>query len=167
VAAHFSHLLLPIWPANYCHCLLPYGPPPSSYSAASGLPTPNSLLPMWPTHPHHTMGSLHGFMENVHGHHTCILTPTHSCPSLDYLVGLGKSVLWYSMCHTKYVMANPFNLSPSSTIIEATQVTFNTGPALMAYYYFNCRDTSKQGICDLLTSLLSQLCAKSNHCNWF
>jgi hypothetical protein len=62
-------------------------------------------------------------------------------------------------------MPNPLNSSPSSTIIEATQVTFDTGSALMAYYYFDFRDTSKQGIRGLLTSLLSQLSAKSDRCN--
>jgi hypothetical protein len=35
----------------------------------------------------------------------------------------------------------------------------------MAYYYFDFRDSSKQGIRGLLTSLLSQLTAKSGHCS--
>jgi hypothetical protein len=34
----------------------------------------------------------------------------------------------------------------------------------MAYYYFDFRDSSKQGIRGLLTSLLSQLSAKSDRC---
>ena len=38
------------------------------------------------------------------------------------------------------------------------------GLALMGYYYFDFKDISKQGIHGLLTSLLSQLSAKSDPC---
>ena len=34
----------------------------------------------------------------------------------------------------------------------------------MGYYYFDYKDTAKQGIRGLLTSLLSQFCAKSDPC---
>src|ERR1700761_9246705 len=36
--------------------------------------------------------------------------------------------------------------------------------ALMAYFYFDFRDTSKQGLRDLVTSLLTQLSARSSSC---
>ena len=38
------------------------------------------------------------------------------------------------------------------------------GLALMGYYYFDFKDIAKQGIHGLLTSLVSQLCAKSDPC---
>ena len=38
------------------------------------------------------------------------------------------------------------------------------GLALMAYYYFDFKDITKQDIRGLLTSLLSQFCATSDHC---
>ena len=38
------------------------------------------------------------------------------------------------------------------------------GLALMGYYYFDFKDIAKQGIRGLLTSILAQLCAKSDPC---
>ena len=40
----------------------------------------------------------------------------------------------------------------------------DSGLALMGYYYFDFRNTTKQDIRGLLTSLLMQLCAKSDSC---
>jgi hypothetical protein len=71
----------------------------------------------------------------------------------------------YGMRRTHHAMPTLFNSSTSSTVIEATQVTSDTGSALMVYYYFDFRNSSKQGIRGLLTSLLSQLSAKSDRCN--
>jgi hypothetical protein len=57
-----------------------------------------------------------------------------------------------------------FMLSTSSTIIQAVKAKCDRGLSLMGYYYFDFRDIAKQGIRGLLTSLLSQFCAKSDAC---
>jgi hypothetical protein len=53
----------------------------------------------------------------------------------------------------------------SSTIIEATEAVKDTESALMAYYYFDFKDSAKQGIRGLLTSLLTQLSSTSGRCS--
>ena len=55
-------------------------------------------------------------------------------------------------------------LSTSSAIIRDIHRLCATGLALMAYYYFDFRDTDKQHRRGLLSSLLCQLCAKSDSC---
>jgi hypothetical protein len=55
-------------------------------------------------------------------------------------------------------------LPPSSTIVEEIKTKCDRGLALMGYYYFDFKDIAKQGIRGLLTSLLAQLCAKSDLC---
>ena len=54
--------------------------------------------------------------------------------------------------------------STSSTIIQNVTAKCDRGLALMGYYYFDFKNFAKQGIRGLLTSLLSQLCAKSDPC---
>ncbi|KAH9023675.1 hypothetical protein EDB85DRAFT_1894691 [Lactarius pseudohatsudake] len=51
-----------------------------------------------------------------------------------------------------------------STIIEESMALRNAGLGLTAYYYFDFRNTAKQDIRGLLSSLLVQLCAKSDSC---
>ena len=54
----------------------------------------------------------------------------------------------------------------SSTIIEDIKPLCEAGEALMAYFYFDFRDVNKQGLHDLLPSLLTQLSARSSlHCD--
>jgi hypothetical protein len=53
----------------------------------------------------------------------------------------------------------------SSSIIQAVKEKCDTGLALMGYYYFDFRDTTKQDIRGLLASLLAQLCAESDYCH--
>ena len=52
----------------------------------------------------------------------------------------------------------------SSSIIEEVKARRDTGLGLLAYFYFDFRDTTKQDIRGLLSSLLTQLCAKSDPC---
>ena len=52
----------------------------------------------------------------------------------------------------------------SSTIIQDIKALCETGDASMAYFYFDFRNASKQGLHDLLPSLLTQLCARSSPC---
>ena len=56
------------------------------------------------------------------------------------------------------------NLSTSSSIIERATTLCNEGLGLVAYYYFDFRDSAKQDIRGLLSSLVIQLCAKSDLC---
>ena len=51
----------------------------------------------------------------------------------------------------------------SSSIIEDTKSIHSTGLALVAYYYFDFKDTRKQDRRGLLSSLLTQLCTQSHH----
>jgi hypothetical protein len=52
--------------------------------------------------------------------------------------------------------------SASSTVIQDMEAICKTVNASMAYFYFDFRDTNKQGPRDLLLSLLTQLSASSN-----
>lgn len=52
----------------------------------------------------------------------------------------------------------------SSTIIEDIEATCDAEQASMAYFYFDFRNANKQGLCDLLPSLLTQLSARSSPC---
>ena len=55
-----------------------------------------------------------------------------------------------------------FKLSASSSIIHQVERVRETGLALMAYFYFDFRDSKKQEATGLLTSLVTQLSAKSD-----
>ena len=52
----------------------------------------------------------------------------------------------------------------SSSVIQDIEVTCKAGKALMAYFYFDFRDANKQGLRDLIPSLLTQLSANSGSC---
>ena len=56
------------------------------------------------------------------------------------------------------------SLSTSSAIIRDIDRLCAAGLALMAYFYFDFRDTDKQNRRGLLSSLLCQLCAVSDPC---
>ena len=54
----------------------------------------------------------------------------------------------------------------SSTIIEDTKALCGAGEASMAYFYFDFRNAKKQGLRDVVPSLLTQLSARSSlHCD--
>jgi hypothetical protein len=54
----------------------------------------------------------------------------------------------------------------SSTIIEDIKILCEAGQASIAYFYFDFRNANKQGLHDLLLSLLTQLSARSTpRCN--
>ena len=50
----------------------------------------------------------------------------------------------------------------SSTIIQDIKALCEAGDASMAYFYFDFRNAGKQGLHDLVTSLLTQLSARSS-----
>ena len=69
------------------------------------------------------------------------------------------------MCYqNKSYFLSVFILPISSSIINEIKTKCDRGLALMGYYYFDFKDIAKQGIRGLLTSLLSQFCAKSDPC---
>ncbi len=55
-------------------------------------------------------------------------------------------------------------MSISSSIIEEAKALREAGLGLVAYYYFDFRDTAKQDVRGLLSSLVAQLSAKSDLC---
>jgi hypothetical protein len=59
-------------------------------------------------------------------------------------------------------MADVHLMSPvSSTVIQDIEAMCKDGNASMAYFYFDFRDANKQGLRDLVLSLLTQLSARS------
>jgi hypothetical protein len=54
--------------------------------------------------------------------------------------------------------------SPSSSIVRKIDDKRKAGLASMAYFYFDFRDAEKQHLRGLLSSLVFQLSAKSDHC---
>ena len=54
-------------------------------------------------------------------------------------------------------------LYTSSTIIEELKDVYQTGSATLAFFYFDFRDTGKQDVRSLLSSLLVQLSNRSNN----
>jgi hypothetical protein len=58
----------------------------------------------------------------------------------------------------------PLKLSTSSTVIQEVKEKRDAGLALMGYFYFDFKDTAKQDVRGLLTSLLAQFSAKSDRC---
>ena len=52
----------------------------------------------------------------------------------------------------------------SSSIIEEAKLLHKEGLGIVAYYYFDFRDTAKQDVRGLLSSLVTQLSAKSDVC---
>ena len=106
-----------------------------------------------------------GYMVNVRvSPNSCILQPLMSAHCFDSLAGSGKSILWYVSHQFSSSCLRLFILSTSSTIIQEIKLLRDTGLALMGYFYFDFRDTAKQDIRGLLSSLLAQLCAKSDSC---
>jgi hypothetical protein len=76
------------------------------------------------------------------------------------LAGSGKSVLWYgSHCILKNGV---LIFLISSTIIEDVQVLGHAGLATLSYFYFDFRDTAKQDVRSLLSSILIQLSNESD-----
>ena len=66
-----------------------------------------------------------------------------------YPIGIGSTIL------TRLI---------SSSIIEEAMALRDAGLGLTAYYYFDFRSTAKQDVRGLLSSLLVQLCTKSDSC---
>ena len=79
----------------------------------------------------------------------------------DYVAGAGKSVLWYAV--PRLFMYAGLIWSTSSAIIEDIDTMRKGGSTLIAYYYFDFKDSSKHDVRGLLKSLLLQLGEYSGH----
>ena len=67
-----------------------------------------------------------------------------------------------------FVMFAPEGLTPpnSSAIIQDIMALQDAGQAIVAYFYFDFKDTNKQDLCNVLRSLLTQLSIRSdNYCD--
>jgi hypothetical protein len=80
--------------------------------------------------------------------------------------GIGEEHLMVGVTRTSAFSSVHLNLNPStsSSIIERATALCNEGLGLVAYYYFDFRDLAKQDVRGLLSSLVIQLCAKSDLC---
>jgi len=74
-----------------------------------------------------------------------------------FTAGSSKSVLWYAVL--QLVMYKITMASSSSSIIKDLVAVRKAGLASVAYYYFDFKDTDKQDLHGLLSSLLLQLTA--------
>ena len=76
--------------------------------------------------------------------------------------GSGKSVIWFVLPPRLLVATYLFFIS--SSIIQNIMALCKSGSAVMAYFYFDFRDLSKQTCHDLLRSLVVQLSTDSSPC---
>jgi hypothetical protein len=80
----------------------------------------------------------------------------------DFAAGAGKSILWCAsftiFCDRKLIFWI------SSAIIEDIKNMRQASPALIAYFYFDFKDSSKRDLHGLLASLLLQLGDDSDSC---
>jgi hypothetical protein len=78
------------------------------------------------------------------------------------VAGSGKSVIWSVVLRLLHVAMNLF--FTSSSVIQDVMVACESGSAIIAYFYFDFRDLSKQTCHDLLRSLVFQLSTDSSPC---
>ena len=100
----------------------------------------------------------------IHGKRTplCSLPP----PRIQILMlraiiaGSGKSVLWHVViCH---IHPRKLTLLISSAIIRDIMALQEVGQAIVAYFYFDFKDTNRQDLRNALRSLLTQLSVHSD-----
>jgi len=80
----------------------------------------------------------------------------------SFAAGAGKSILWYAVSLLYGNVEIIFSLS--SAIIEDIKNMRESRLALIGYYYFDYKDSSKRDIRGMLASLLFQLGCGSNGC---
>ena len=76
------------------------------------------------------------------------------------VAGSGKSILRYVV--TLLIIINLIHISISSAIIHDLQDLSNAGPSNLAYFFFDFKEEAKQDSRALLSSLLVELCARSD-----
>ena len=72
-------------------------------------------------------------------------------------------MLWYVTQQVLYFLIGALTLPLSSTVIQDVRDMGQTGLAILAFFYFDFRDDSKQDVCSLLSSLLVQLSNRSDN----
>jgi hypothetical protein len=93
--------------------------------------------------------------------------PCLDCSSLrlltdsDSVAGSGKSVIWFVV---PLLLPNETYPFASASVIQQIMAECETGPAIMAFFYFDFRDVKKQTCHAMLLSLISQLSARSSSC---
>ena len=101
-----------------------------------------------------------------------IMDPRKTCVSLIIsgerlltgsmiVAGSGKSVIWFVVPCLLPIATYSF---ASSSVIQDIMAACETGPSIMAYFYFDFRDLNKQTCHDLLRSLVFQLSTDSSPC---
>jgi hypothetical protein len=78
------------------------------------------------------------------------------------VAGSGKSVIWFVV--PRLIPVVTYLFFASSSVIQDIVALCETGSAIMAYFYFDFRDLSKQTCHDLLRSLVFQLSTDSSTC---
>ena len=78
--------------------------------------------------------------------------------------GIGEEHLMVGAACMTLSSSIHINLLTSSSIIERVTTLSNEGLGLVAYYYFDFRESAKQDVRGLLSSLVIQLCARSDLC---
>ena len=101
----------------------------------------------------------YGFMESVR---LSIVGPPTLLMICAFVAGAGKSTLWCVTPQPTFVDIVYISVT-SSSIIKDLESMRASGLASVAYYYFDFRDTRKQDLRGLLSSLLVQLCTRSDH----
>jgi len=96
-------------------------------------------------------------------------TYVSSTPSMQRLLMPFRPYSWLRkehppVCGTSMTVLDLIYTITSSAIIEDVEGMRAAGLAAVAYYYFDFRDTKKQGRYGLLSSLVSQLSAELNSC---
>jgi hypothetical protein len=88
-------------------------------------------------------------------------------PSDDVLTSqLARARVFFGRCILSSIHQRLLMSLVSSTIIEDIKTLCEAGQASIAYFYFDFRNANKQGLHDLLASLLTQLSARSTaRCN--
>jgi hypothetical protein len=76
-----------------------------------------------------------------------------------FSAGAGKSIITYVIL--QFILAEYAISSTSSAIIEDIKDISNTGPAYMAFFFFDFKDTGKQDARALLSSVIIQLSRSS------
>jgi hypothetical protein len=78
------------------------------------------------------------------------------------VAGSGKSVIWFVV--PRLIPVVTYLFFASSSVIQDIVALCETGSAILAYFYFDFRDLSKQTCHDLLRSLVFQLSTDSSTC---
>jgi hypothetical protein len=84
--------------------------------------------------------------------------------SFFFIAGAGKSVLTYVSPNSSDCSNLYHRILSSAAVIQDIHRISHDGPTCLGYFFFDFKDTGKQDICALLSSLLIQLSDQSDSC---